>query len=572
MGRIALLTILVLLRFSFCHAITELSVPLPKPPTGRKAPPDRVFKRSTGKEIPPYNTVYHFDQLIDHSNPTLGTFKQRYWHTAEFYESGGPIVLYSPGETNAELHTNALTNRSVTGYMAQMLNGTTVLLEHRFYGLSNPIDDLKGSTLAKYHTIEQAVEDLEYFAKNVKLPMENGGEIAPGMAPWLLTGCSYMGALTAWTMYKKPGVFHAGWSSSAPVQPIYNFWRYYEPIREYMPKNCSADVEAVISHVDKTIDSNSNTEIQRLKANFGMANVTNIDDFVANLATPLYGWQEITPDAGPRTEFGEFCDALEVDERGQSAPEGGWGLDKALDAWGGYYRTTYLPRYCRGFNIGQCLNTESINATVNLGSIDTTVDNETRSWLWFVCNEVGWHQVGAPADEKTPRLVSKYHTPDYISKYCKLEYPDAPTDGVKGVERTIQTYGGWNANLDRVVSIVGRRDPWREATLGASSLNRASTERTPIIFAEGGTHCADIHMAYGMIEPTIGIATSEGLGYMQKWMEEWKPGPSPGNNSDQSAKPQGNGQGELHNTKEWPHRMVSSLAVSAASWIMFGCL
>ncbi|KAL0063138.1 hypothetical protein AAF712_009928 [Marasmius tenuissimus] len=269
MGRIALLTILVLLRFSFCHAITELSVPLPKPPTGRKAPPDRVFKRSTGKEIPPYNTVYHFDQLIDHSNPTLGTFKQRYWHTAEFYESGGPIVLYSPGETNAELHTNALTNRSVTGYMAQMLNGTTVLLEHRFYGLSNPIDDLKGSTLAKYHTIEQAVEDLEYFAKNVKLPMENGGEIAPGMAPWLLTGCSYMGALTAWTMYN-------------------NFWRYYEPIREYMPKNCSADVEAVISHVDKTIDSNSNTEIQRLKANFGMANVTNIDDFVANRTSPNF--------------------------------------------------------------------------------------------------------------------------------------------------------------------------------------------------------------------------------------------------------------------------------------------
>lgn len=41
-----------------------------------------------GTELPPYNTVYYFDQLIDHNDPSLGTFKQRYWHTYEFYEPG----------------------------------------------------------------------------------------------------------------------------------------------------------------------------------------------------------------------------------------------------------------------------------------------------------------------------------------------------------------------------------------------------------------------------------------------------------------------------------------------------
>lgn len=41
-----------------------------------------------GSILPPYDTVYCFDQLIDHSNPTLGTFKQRFWHTYEFYEQG----------------------------------------------------------------------------------------------------------------------------------------------------------------------------------------------------------------------------------------------------------------------------------------------------------------------------------------------------------------------------------------------------------------------------------------------------------------------------------------------------
>lgn len=40
---------------------------------------------------------YYFDQLIDHTNPSLGTFKQRYWHTWEFYKPGGCVVLSTPG-------------------------------------------------------------------------------------------------------------------------------------------------------------------------------------------------------------------------------------------------------------------------------------------------------------------------------------------------------------------------------------------------------------------------------------------------------------------------------------------
>ena len=55
-----------------------------------------------GTELPPYNTTYYFDQLIDHNDPSQGTFKQRFWHTYEFYEPGGPIILFTPGEANAQ--------------------------------------------------------------------------------------------------------------------------------------------------------------------------------------------------------------------------------------------------------------------------------------------------------------------------------------------------------------------------------------------------------------------------------------------------------------------------------------
>jgi hypothetical protein len=81
--------------------------------------PGLPIKSRNGTELPPYSTIYYFDQLIDHNNPSLGTFKQRYWHTYEFYEpgkfhsfitsfglvmpsTGGPIILMTPGEANAQ--------------------------------------------------------------------------------------------------------------------------------------------------------------------------------------------------------------------------------------------------------------------------------------------------------------------------------------------------------------------------------------------------------------------------------------------------------------------------------------
>ena len=44
-----------------------------------------------GTQLPDYAHVYYFSQLIDHTNPSLGTFKQRYYHTYEFYEPGASL-------------------------------------------------------------------------------------------------------------------------------------------------------------------------------------------------------------------------------------------------------------------------------------------------------------------------------------------------------------------------------------------------------------------------------------------------------------------------------------------------
>ncbi len=94
-----------------------------------------------------------------------------------------------------------LTNQTINGLISNQQNGSVVLLEHRFFGLSNPKPDLSEESL-QLLTIEQAIEDFEYFMFNVKLPQPNGDQLQPGKAPWILTGGSYAGALTSWTIVK----------------------------------------------------------------------------------------------------------------------------------------------------------------------------------------------------------------------------------------------------------------------------------------------------------------------------------------------------------------------------------
>ena len=71
------------------------------------------------------------------------------------------------------------------------------------------------------------------------LPMPGGDAVKPvTQAPWILVGGSYSGALTGWTLVKsvhfpslvvrysnfdlrsKPGLFQAGYASSAVVESI----------------------------------------------------------------------------------------------------------------------------------------------------------------------------------------------------------------------------------------------------------------------------------------------------------------------------------------------------------------
>jgi hypothetical protein len=98
-----------------------------------------------------------FRQLIDHNNPELGTFSQYYVWSNEFYVPGGPVILFTPGETDAIAgYKSYLHENRTTGRLAKEVGGAVVLIEHRYYGRSSPYADLTTDNM-KYMTLDNAI-------------------------------------------------------------------------------------------------------------------------------------------------------------------------------------------------------------------------------------------------------------------------------------------------------------------------------------------------------------------------------------------------------------------------------
>ena len=79
----------------------------------------------------------------------------------------------------------------------------------------------------------------------------------------------------------SPGTIWAYHASSAPVEAVYDYWGYFIPIQNGMPKNCSVDLQRIVDHVDKTLIGGRQSDIQALKQKFGMQSVVHNDDFAS---------------------------------------------------------------------------------------------------------------------------------------------------------------------------------------------------------------------------------------------------------------------------------------------------
>ena len=75
---------------------------------------------------PPPKMHYHknstFKQLIDHNNPSLGTFDQFYYYDTTYWRGpGSPVIFFSPGEVNISMYYSFLTKSGSPGVLAEQI-------------------------------------------------------------------------------------------------------------------------------------------------------------------------------------------------------------------------------------------------------------------------------------------------------------------------------------------------------------------------------------------------------------------------------------------------------------------
>lgn len=105
----------------------------------------------------------------------------------EFYRVGGPVFL----SLESEVAVSPERKPTHTMLMAEKFGALPLLLEHRFYGQSQPTADLVTANL-KYLTTQQKLTDVVTLVNEIKEQRK-----LPLGTKWIIFGTSYGGSLAA---------------------------------------------------------------------------------------------------------------------------------------------------------------------------------------------------------------------------------------------------------------------------------------------------------------------------------------------------------------------------------------
>ncbi|EHY55323.1 putative extracellular serine carboxypeptidase [Exophiala dermatitidis] len=482
---------------------------------------------------------FHNDSKYEpHSNDY---FNLRYFFDATYYEPGGPVIVLQSGEADATERLPFL-QKGIAAILASATNGIGVVLEHRYYGTSFPTPDLSTDNL-RFLSTEQALADQAYFASHVVFPgLEHLNLTAPG-TPYIAYGGSYAGGLVAFLRVLYPDLTWGSISSSGVTEAIYDYWQYYEPIRQYGPPECIATQEKLINVVDNILTHNDSTTVTELKTGFGLGNLTYSDDFANVVSGGPSLWQSRNWDpAVGSPDFDYYCGNISSDavlwpaysdlasNASALIKAGGWGnesttLTNRLLNFMGWINDSYVGS-C-DTTLDQCYSAHNSSASMYT---DKNVSNyNSLSWAYQYCTEWGYIQTGSGVPSDRLPLISRLLTLDYLTLVCRYAFNiTSPPDTEK-----INQWGGFNISYQRLALVGGEADPWRPATPLTTldvpdRLNDTSTVSEPIILIEGAVHHWEENGVFAnqttpdLPPPPVANAQKELAQIVQEWLLEWK--------------------------------------------------
>ncbi|KAG9304813.1 hypothetical protein G9A89_016843 [Geosiphon pyriformis] len=451
---------------------------------------DEAVNFQPGVESVP-TTAFYYTQLINHQNPTLGVFKQRFFVNSTFWKPGGPILIHASGESGSKQATVMYSGFSE---LAADLGALFICLEHRFYGESYPeINNLSAANL-KYLTTELALQDVANFIRH---PPYNP-IIIPYNSRWITVGGSYSGMLAAWMRKKYPDLVFAAYSSSAPLKAELDFFEYDQVIANRLP--CRDLAGKAIEYIDSVLDSKNSTAINELKKQFGLGVLEDNGDFASALNDQfnrLVGNYFPSPSNQPDL-IDSYCFAFEST------------VDKTPNGYAGTYALT-TKYFLKVFNY---TTADDIRNAYSTTALSTAGRNNQISWMWQYCNYYGFYQT--PPQPPSLRLRSKLVNATWYQNQCNYLWPDAPNKS-PNVDFVNTLYGGNDISIDRVVFVNGDSDPWYPLTV--SGAGRTSTDDSPIFVIKGGSHVTDLRTPTSVDWQSLKDARLGARNALKNWLQ-----------------------------------------------------
>ncbi|KAH9936342.1 serine carboxypeptidase S28-domain-containing protein [Fomitopsis serialis] len=478
---------------------------------------------------------HYFTQPLDHFSNSSHTFGQRYWINTRHYKPGtaAPVIVLDGGETSGEDRIPFL-DTGIVEILARATGGVGVVLEHRYYGNSVPVENFTTDSL-RWLNNEQSAADSAYFMANVKFPGVDEDLTAPSH-PWIYYGGSYAGARAAHMKILYPDLVYGAIASSGVTHADFENWRYMDIIRRAAEPECSANLVHSVEFID-TVLSIPHLRIA-LKQLFGLKELEHDEDFVSLLSSPMGYWQAKVwdPSVGS-TGFEEFCAALSKPlgsgdltahevigynvETQMIALPGGLNVPKVVYNYAQFIKENYVSRCPEGTSVDECFGTYDDSAFQ-----DTSLDATWRLWQFQVCTQWGYF-FNAPPPE-IPSIVSRRLTVDYEAKTCKQAYTPGEHFIVPSMPNitAVNILGDYYIAADRLAIIDGEVDPWRPDTPHADEAPlRADTILRPYKVIPGGVHHYD---EYGLRDlsaepPEIEKIHLEMIEFVTEWLKDWQP-------------------------------------------------
>eukprot|EP00698_Gefionella_okellyi_P024597 TRINITY_DN8731_c0_g2_i1.p1 TRINITY_DN8731_c0_g2~~TRINITY_DN8731_c0_g2_i1.p1 ORF type:complete len:1006 (+),score=161.74 TRINITY_DN8731_c0_g2_i1:352-3018(+) len=379
----------------------------------------------------------------------------------DFQVGTNVFFLYIGGE--APLTGDYLAYGQIAVY-AQQFGALVFGLEHRYYGLSNPVPTLTVHNL-QWLSAQQALADAAAFVEAMTLLYGDAN------TQWICFGGSYPGALSAWLRIKYPHLIAGAIASSAPVDATVNFYQYLQvcdaSITKYGGATCAAAVSAAFAQVQQILSAGSTGWTQWAQYScYGHVPQSTLDVSAAAyiLHNQIGEYVQYSGEPG-QSDIAQLCAAV---VNGATPLEG---LISVLDDQCVYSSYT---------GIWQSMNTM-------VGGAAQQADAANLLWMWQFCTEFGFYQtsigVASMFDSLTP--------PTWWQQYCSdvFNLNGFSARSLPAANSTDTCFGAADPKETNILFVNGDIDPWHALSV------LEPTSYVDSIFIYGSAHCANMNQA-----------------------------------------------------------------------------